>query len=116
MIILFAAFLIICLGTVKIQSIAAIQKLGIKLNAVLIMLSIGLFALWYFVNANSPPVSMSEHWMMALISLIGFLCMLLSTVAALKNLSGVQSWVAALLSIGMALVHFLDIVVSVPVS
>jgi len=109
-------FLLLCYGTVKILSIERVRHLGIWLNLPLVAVSIILFAVWYGLNAYSPPVSISEHWAMVLISLAGFLSMLLSTVAAVKYMTGVRSGLTAFISIGIGLVHILDLVVSIPVS
>lgn len=116
MIILLMAFVLLCVGTVMVQRVEIVKQLGVRLNVVLIAIALGLFALWYGLNAYSPALTFPEHWRMVLISLIGFLCMLLSTVTALRNLTGVRSGVAAVISIGIGLLHFLDLVVSMPVS
>jgi hypothetical protein len=116
LIIALIASLLLCYGTVKILSIEGVQRLGIWLNVALVVVSISLFAVWYGLNAYSPPISISEHWGMVLISLAGFLSMLLSTVAAVKYLTGVRQGLIALISLGIALVHLVDIVVSIPFS
>jgi hypothetical protein len=116
MIILLMVFVALCVGTGMLQRVEIVKQLGLRLNVVLIGISLGLFALWYGLNAYSPALTIPEHWRMVSISLVGFLCMLLSTVTALRGLRGVRAGVFAMVSIGIGLLHFLDLVVSMPVS
>jgi CDP-diglyceride synthetase len=109
-------FVLLCIAAGTIPCIGAVRHLRLHLNVVLIVISVGLFALWYGLNSYSPPLTIREHWRMVIICLTGFLSMLVSAVAALKNLSGVRSGIVAPISIGIGLLHFLDLVVSLPVS
>jgi hypothetical protein len=110
------AFVFLCYGSLRMLSIQRIQRLGIQLNVGLIVLAMGLLAAWFGVHSYSPPVSISGHWGMVLVSLVGFLSMLLSAVAALKHVTGVRSGLIAAISVGMGLVHLLNAIVSLPVS
>jgi hypothetical protein len=116
MIFLLMVFVLLCVGTVMIERVEIVKQIGARLNVVLIAIALGLFALWYGLNAYSPALTIPEHWRMVLISLIGFLCMLLSIVTALRGLKGVRAGIFAVVSIGIGLLHFLDLVVSMPVS
>jgi hypothetical protein len=106
----------LCVGAGMIPGIERVRRFRLSLNVILILISAGLFALWVGVSAFSVPLTSREHWRMVSICLAGLLSMLTSTVAALKNLSGVRSGVVATLSIGIGLLHFLDLLVSLPIS
>lgn len=116
MIVLLMIFVALCVGTGMLQRVEIIKQLGLRLNMVLIAVSVGLVALWYGLNAYSPALTIPEHWRMVSISLVGFLCMVLSTVTALRGLKGVRAGIFAVVSIGIGILHFLNLVVSMPVS
>ena len=116
MILLLFLFISLCVGTVMIQRIGAVQALGLRLNLWLVLFSAGMFALWYGLNSYSPPLSIAEHWRMVLISLAGFLSMLLSVVSVVRNFTGFWSGAISIVSFALGIVHFVDLIVSMPVS
>jgi hypothetical protein len=116
LILAFLVFLVLCYGAVKILRVEKVHSLGIRLNVGLLVFSIALLAIWSGLHSYYPPISIGEHWGMVLISVVGVLSMLLSTVAALKNLTGTRSGLVAVISIGVALAHLLNVLVSIPVS
>ena len=116
MVVLLMIFVALCVGTGMLQRVEIIKHPGLRLNMVLIAVSLGLVALWYGLSAYSPALTIPEHWQMVSISLVGFLCMVFSTVTALKGLNGVRAGIFAVVSIGLGLLHFLNLVVSMPVS
>lgn len=116
MILLVFVFAMLCVGTFMVQRNQRIRQCGIWLNIILIVMASGLFGLWYFLSVYYPAVTITEHWVMVLISLLGFLSMFLSTVTAFRNREGFCRVALVIASIGLGLLHFLDIVVSIPVS
>jgi hypothetical protein len=110
------AFGLLCYASVKIVSMKSIQRLGIRLNVILLVFSVLLLAIWFGMNSYTQPVSIGEHWRMVSISLAGFLSMLLSIIAALKNRVGWISGLVVFLSIGVGFFHLLNAIASIPLS
>ena len=109
-------FVSLCIGTVLIQRIRGVQRLGPRLSIWLIALSLGVYALWFGINAYSPPATIMGHWWMFRIALVGFLCTLLSTIQASRNLAGARGWIIALVSFLIGLLHFFAMISSIPLS
>ena|SRR5271157_4913086 len=116
MIILLFLFISLCVGTVMIEQNKVVQAFGMRLNFMLLVIALGMFALWFSIRAYSPPLSIAEHWRMVMISLVGFLSMLLSLTSAVRNFSGVRSGAIAIASFALGILHFVDLIVSIPVS
>lgn len=116
MIVILGSFALLCIGAVFLGMSPLIGHFGLKFNAILIAVAVGIVAWWRYIEWHSPPTSIAGHWEMVSISLLGFLAMLLSTVAALKRLAGIQAGVIVISSIVIGVVHLLDMLVSMPVS
>lgn len=115
MLVLLVTFLLLCLGF-KTQQTEKLRQLGVRLNVILVAISVVMYLLWHALNAYLPAASTVGHLRMVFICMVGLLSMLLSAVAAMKNLSGVRSRVVAVLSIAIGLLHLVNLVVSLPVS
>jgi hypothetical protein len=116
MMVLLSVFVMLCVGTIIAQKIKFVRTLGLRLNAVLIGMALAMLALWYGVRLYSPPLTIYENWRMTLISMIGFLCALLSTTTALRSLMGVRSGIVVAVSLVVGVLHLIDLIVSIPVS
>jgi hypothetical protein len=112
---LLVLFVLFCVGTVMISRIHALQLAGTGFNLTLISLSLSMLAVWYGLHRFWPPLSIWEHWRMVMISLVGFLSMLLSAVLALRSRL-IRSGFFATISVGMGAIHLLNLVTSIPVS
>lgn len=115
MLILLITVLVVCLGF-QAQKAEKIRKLGVRVNVALVGLSVVLYALWHTLNAWWPAVSSKQHLGMIFICMVGFMSMVLSTVVAFRFLTGIRSRAIAVLSIGIALLHILNLVNSLPES
>lgn len=116
MILILSLFGLLCLGVMGVGMSQMVLRLGIRLNLTLMAMSVVLFVWWRYVESQSPPTSIAGHWGMVVLSLIGFLAMLLSTISAFRALRGVRAGIIVIASIVVGLVHLLDIIVALPVS
>lgn len=116
MIALVMLFLCLCTAAVLVERVRVIHALGFRLNVWLLIFSAGILISWWIVRFTMPLTGMTEQTWMVYISLAGFLSMLLSFTVAIRSLEGTRFGIVAGLSLIMALIHFFDMVVSIPFS
>ena len=116
MITLLLLFGLLCVGTVALERVKVIHALGFKLNLILLISSIAILFLWWCMRIYVPLTTIPAQSRMVLISLVGFLEMVLSITAAVRNLAGVKLGFVLGLSVLIALIHLYDMIVSTPVS
>lgn len=114
-------FLAWCSGAIALAWVAKIRALGLKLNVYLLAFSLVAFAAWLGMETWSPATTISEHWLVFRISFAGFLSMLLSLTAAIRYFiesksRRVMCGIVIAASFVLAAIHFLDMILSIPVS
>jgi len=90
--------------------------MGFRLNVYLLLLSLAILAFVWTIRLYFPQTSIAEQWRTVLVSLIGFLTMVLSGAIAFRNLSGAKCGIVLALSFLIGIVHLLDMIVSMPFS
>ena len=109
-------FVGLCAAVVGLSFVRGIRVLGLRLCIWLVIFAVGLFGLWGAINAYAQPMTINGRWWMFRICLVGFLSMLMSLTTALQNLSTPKAGVVATASFLLGVVHFVGMILSIPVS